>query len=115
MRLLALLLVLLAIPTAVDAQEGTVRYDVTVKLDIELPPEVAARRDQLPSSRTFKRVLLFGESASLMKAAPREEEPADFERRGMRIRFRGNDATPSTWTTTRAPASSGATSSGAPS
>lgn len=91
MRLLTLLAAFAAVASVPHAQQGTVLYDVTVKMDFELPPEMAAMRDQFPSSRTFQRVLLFDESASLMRAAPKEEEPASFESGGMRVMFRSND------------------------
>ena len=91
MRLLTLLAAVAAVPLVAQAQQGTVLYDVTLKLDIELPPEMAAMRDQIPSSRTSQRVLLFDESASLMKAAPEKAEPTRFESGGNRVMFRGGD------------------------
>lgn len=86
-------LILLAVLTfgPASAQEGTVAYDITTRLDIELPPEMQHMADQFPSSRTASKVLHFTESASLMVAAPEEEEDESFEGGGMRMMFRGAD------------------------
>lgn len=90
MRALLLLAVLFAFSPA-HAQEGTAVYEITTQLDIELPPELAHMADQFPSSQTEKKVLHFRDAVSVMKAAPREEEPQDFESGGMRIMFRQSD------------------------
>ena len=91
MRLLTLLAAFAAVPLAAHAQEGTVLYDVTVKIDVELPPELASMRDQLPSSQTSQRLLLFDGSTSLMKPAPKKDEPASFEPARSRVVFRTSD------------------------
>ena len=84
----ATLLVLACAPTLALAQQGTVQYDQTVKLDIQLPPEMAHMRDQIPSEQTFQKVLLFSETASLMKAAPQQPQEAEEVRSGpVRMRF----------------------------
>ncbi|GAB5519364.1 MAG: hypothetical protein RhofKO_16150 [Rhodothermales bacterium] len=43
-------------------------------MDIQLPPEMAAMADQFPSERSTTHELRFNETASLMKAAPQEED-----------------------------------------
>ncbi|MEM1056111.1 MAG: GLPGLI family protein [Bacteroidota bacterium] len=86
------LLLFLCFGASVEAQEGTVRYEVTTQLDFELPPEVAHLADQFPTSQTDDKLLLFSGDISLMMAAPEEEaETEDFESSGMRIMFRRND------------------------
>ena len=54
--------------------QGTVEYEMTVQIDVELPPEMAHMRDQIPSSRTVRKQLLFSETAALMKDAPKTDE-----------------------------------------
>ena len=69
--------------------QGTVHYEITTRMEIELPPELAHMQDQIPSSRTEQRLLHFDGATSLMEAAPREEEDdATFEGGGMRMMFR---------------------------
>lgn len=70
-----LLTLLLFAPTMALAQEGTVRYDMTVQLDIQLPPEMAQYQDEMPSSRTVTKVLAFNETGSLMTEAAGENAP----------------------------------------
>lgn len=69
----ALLLLCFATPLIGTAQQGTVKYEETIKLKIELPPEMADMKDKIPSSQSGMKVLLFNEVASLMKPAPPEE------------------------------------------
>ncbi|MEM6646535.1 MAG: GLPGLI family protein [Bacteroidota bacterium] len=70
--LVMLLALLTALPSV--AQEGTVRYKETRKLEVELPPEMAQMADQFPTERTANYQLLFSETASLMQSAPDAEE-----------------------------------------
>lgn len=94
MRRLTTLLCLLLSPVAFAQQDalqptpvlqGTVEYEMTVQVDIELPPEMAHMRDQFPSSHTARKQLLFSETASLMKDAPKTDEDDEFGSR--RFRF----------------------------
>lgn len=62
------------------AQQGRVIYDETVKMEINLPPEMESMRDQIPTSRTSQRMLLFNESGYVMRDAPEPEEEADESR-----------------------------------
>lgn len=73
-----LLLFLIAIHIAQDAmaQEGTVTYEEVIKLNIELPPEMAHMAEDIPNSQTNTQILYFNESAALLKNAP---EPAEDE------------------------------------
>lgn len=71
--LLLLLLAIYHVPTA-NAQEGTVTYEEVIKLDIELPPEMAHMADEFPNSRTNTQILYFNESAALLKNAPESTE-----------------------------------------
>lgn len=96
-KLCAFLLVLL-IPTAALAQEGTVRYEQTVRIEIDLPPEMAHMRDQIPDSRTDAKLLVFNASASLMKDAPQEESDVDAASGSMRFRMMGRRADDATYT-----------------
>lgn len=81
---------LLLIPAVAVAQEGTVSYEQTVKFEIELPPEMAHMKDQFPSTRTASKLLLFNESASLMKDVVGEEQSEDIESEseGMSVRIK---------------------------
>ena len=87
-------LLFLAAPAFAQADpaplEGTVQYEVTTRLDIQLPDELAHMADQFPSSRTEDKLLLFREGVSLLKDAPEDEEVQDFESGGMRMMFRSN-------------------------
>lgn len=74
----AILAVLLALPAfSASAQQGRVIYDETVQIEINLPPEMESMRDQIPSSRTNRRMLLFTESGHVMRDAPEEEGEED--------------------------------------
>ncbi|MEM1096392.1 MAG: GLPGLI family protein [Bacteroidota bacterium] len=70
--LILFLALLTALPSV--AQEGTVIYKETRKLEIELPPEMAHMAEQFPSERTANYQLLFNDVASLMQSAPEAEE-----------------------------------------
>lgn len=73
------LILFLALVTALPsvAQEGTVIYKETRKLEIELPPAMAHMADQFPSERTANYALSFNEFASLMQSAPEAEEEGE--------------------------------------
>ncbi len=91
MKLLAALLLCL-LPLIATAQEGTVVYEETIKLDIKLPPEMEHMRDRFPTMQTNNKLLLFNEAASLMKAAPKTEEDESAGDDRVQIRFGGRDA-----------------------
>ena len=61
---------LLALPAALGAQEGTIVYTRSVDLDIELPPELAMMGAEIPSAVSQEMLLHFNPSASLMLPAP---------------------------------------------
>jgi GLPGLI family protein len=88
MKSLACLLVLL--PLAAVAQQGTVVYDETIRIEIELPPEMEQMRDRIPRERTVGRHLLFDGAVSLMRNAPQQEEATQLEAEseGRRMAFR---------------------------
>ncbi len=65
---LALLTTLAATPP-LPAQEGAITYTHSVKLDMELPPEIAGMKAQFPEASTSTWVLRFGPSGSLMTEA----------------------------------------------
>ncbi len=83
-----LLVATLLVSTSVLAQEGTVRYEITTRLDIELPPEMQHMADQFPSTSTASKLLHFDESTSLLVAAPEADDDEDFSSGGMRMMFR---------------------------
>ena len=56
------------------AQEGLVTYEEVIKLEIELPPEMAHMADEIPNSQTNTRHLYFNESEALLKDAPETED-----------------------------------------
>jgi len=75
--LLALLLILL--PAALSAQEGTILFDRSVRYDFELPERMAEMiGSEIPAESLSSWLLFFNESASLMVPAPpmEDEEPA---------------------------------------
>lgn len=94
MKLLATALLFLLTSQTAAAQEGTVLYEETVKIEIDLPPEMKHMEHEFPTSNTFSRVLYFDAAASLMKAAPqeKEEEQIEAESGGMRIRMVARNA-----------------------
>ena len=73
--LIALLMITITLPVA-RAQEGTVFYEETLKMDIELPPELEAMGHEIPDVQVTDRVLYFNESASLYRMAEEQSEPA---------------------------------------
>ncbi len=81
-----LFLLLIFAPVAV-AQEGTINYDVTTRLDIELPPEMQAMADQFPKETTQKLIVHFTPSATLSMPAPRDPEADTRTSRNGRVRF----------------------------
>lgn len=66
---------------AQDALTGRIIYEETLKLDIQLPPGMESMKDQFPSSRTTRRMLLVQGDELLMRDAPAsesdEEEPRE--------------------------------------
>lgn len=78
----------LLLPLAAAAQEGHAVYQVTTRIDIELPPEMARLRDQMPSERTAQKSLYFDGTATLTRELPREDEDQTIEDGGNRIVFR---------------------------
>jgi GLPGLI family protein len=73
-QFLSLLALVLALPLSAVAQEGSVLYERTVKMEFELPPEMEHMRDQIPTENTTSMILYFNELESLMKTAPKEEK-----------------------------------------
>ncbi len=69
------------------AQEGTIQYDVTTRLDIELPPEMQAMADQFPKETKQQMIVHFTPSATLSMPAPRDPEADTHTSRDGRIRF----------------------------
>jgi GLPGLI family protein len=90
MRLLFALLFLAAAPAAL-AQHGTIRYEVVNKIDIELPPEMAAMRDQIPSEVRSERLLHFTPDAALSLTPPREQSEEGSSRIAMRFAGQSED------------------------
>jgi len=73
--------------------QGTITYEETIKLNIELPPEMAAMADQFPSVEQNDMNLYFSDSQSLFMSAPvDEDEEEDHEHvstsEGMTINIR---------------------------
>lgn len=77
---------LLMAPATLSAQEGTVAYTHSVKLDVQIPPELRARLEarggreggpgMFPTERVSEVVLLFNASESLMKPVPPSDQAA---------------------------------------
>lgn len=61
--------------------QGTINYDQTVKIEIDLPPQMAHMADRIPDSRTMKRALHFTETESVMRDSPEQEEMEEQQRR----------------------------------
>lgn len=72
------------------AQQGTINYDHTVKIEIDLPPQMAHMADRIPDARTVKRALHFTETETVMRDSP-EQKVAEEERRRDRQTGRGGD------------------------
>lgn len=79
---------LFVLPLVAMAQQGSVVYGETVKVDLQLPPEMQHMRDQLPTQNTTQSRLLFDGAESLMTtlARPEQEEQLESETQGLRIR-----------------------------
>lgn len=77
MKTLLSVLVIALAPLAALAQQGSIRYDATMKLDIQLPPGMEEMAANIPKSRTSGRMLYFTEAAALLKDAPAEESEDD--------------------------------------
>jgi GLPGLI family protein len=92
MKKLLPVLLLIALPSMASAQEGSITFNETTKIDIDLPPEMESMRDQIPDSRTTSKMLFFNDFATLMKDAPKDEEEDDdvvMKGGGMMIRMGG--------------------------
>ena len=69
----------IAAPATLAAQEGTITYTHSVKLDIELPPALAELKAEMPSALTSTMILHFNSSGSLMtesREAPAQQDGA---------------------------------------
>lgn len=102
MKPLVTTLLCLLLPLLAFAQEGSVRYEETVQIDIQLPPGMEHMAEQIPSSRTINRQLYFNASSALLKDVPQEDtgnEDVSFESDGGNIRFRmmGNQSENATY------------------
>lgn len=65
-------LILLTLPFLAIAQQtqGTVKYKETVKIEIQLPPEMAEQmKDRIPRERSFPKELYFNKTSSFYKDA----------------------------------------------
>ena len=63
---LAAALAAIAAPAPLGAQEGSITYTHSMKLDLELPPELAQLKAQMPKAITSTVILHFDASGSLM-------------------------------------------------
>ena len=73
--------------------QGTITYEETIKLDIELPPEMASMADQFPSVEQNDMNLYFSDSQSLYMSAPSDGEDDEEHEHfssgdGMTVRFK---------------------------
>ncbi|MCE2397872.1 MAG: GLPGLI family protein [Gemmatimonadetes bacterium] len=82
-----LLGLLLALPATTEAQRGSITYTRSMKLDIELPPEMRSFVRDLPSDISHEVLLRFDETASLTIA---RRDPGFGGRRGARARRGAN-------------------------
>ncbi len=83
-----LILFIALLPLAASAQEGTVKYDRTIKMEIDLPPEMESMRDQFPTENTTSMLLHFNEFESVMKADEDQEEGEDHVLEGGNVMIR---------------------------
>ena len=77
----------IAAPAPLAAQEGIVTYTHSVKLDFELPPELAKMKAQMPKATTSTRILHFSPSGSLM--IPAEDLPGKGQAGNMAVSVKG--------------------------
>ncbi|MDE2652777.1 MAG: GLPGLI family protein [Gemmatimonadota bacterium] len=91
LALAAFVLAAFAAPATLAAQEGIITYTHSVKLEFELPPELAQMqaqmKAQMPKATTSTRVLHFTPSGSLM--IPAEDLPAEGRAGNMAISVKG--------------------------
>ena len=64
----------LTAPVALGAQQGTITYTHSIKLDLELPPGLEELKARMPSALTKTMVLHFSPSGSLMTHAEDESQ-----------------------------------------
>jgi GLPGLI family protein len=69
-----LIFILILIPLAAAAQEGSITYDRVIKYGWEIPEAWGALKDQIPNKNTASMMLLFNGSESLMKEIPTKKE-----------------------------------------
>ncbi len=74
---------MLLLPTGASAQEGSISYGRSVRLDFQLPPGREAMRARLPSESVSSIVLFFDEVASLSRVVPEAEDAADGQQNRM--------------------------------
>lgn len=84
-NLLLMLSLLLSVQAFSKEGKGTIHYDVTIKLDIELEGEMAAFAEMLPKEQTSKRVLYYSPEATLYKAEEKRPEEHQASVNGMDI------------------------------
>ena len=84
----SMLFALLLSPLTSAAQEGKVIYDETVKIEINLPPEMADMKDKIPNSQTAQKMLVFNETESMTRAADEEAEPVNIAHESEGIAFK---------------------------
>lgn len=68
------ILLLLTVSSSVLAQEGFVQYEEVIKLNIELPPEMADMADKMPNSQVASKHLYFKGDEALYKQSPEGED-----------------------------------------
>jgi GLPGLI family protein len=84
----ALLFTCALVTTSAVAQQGKVIYEETVKLEIELPPEMADMKDKIPSSQSTMKQLLFNEQASLLTGVVQEKKNENHVMKGDGLVFK---------------------------
>jgi GLPGLI family protein len=79
--LITFLITLLSGPTAFgQSGEGEIRYTETIRLDIELPPEVAEQmKGMMPSEQSSAKALYFNQQESLYKDIDPSDDEQSFE------------------------------------
>ncbi len=80
-------ILLILVPSFAYAQSGRVVYEQTVKMDIQLPPEMQDMADQFPSEQTSELELFFDEAASLTKPIQVERPNNTFQSDGIQIKI----------------------------
>lgn len=84
-KILVAICLLTTVQAMCQGQQGTINYEVTTKLDIDLEGDMAAFADMIPKEQKSSRVLYYSPEATLYKSAKKEAEEQQMNVNGMDV------------------------------